>query len=598
MTTPPLGPRFKINKTRISDEKTPGNEKKDFVPEKVIYVELDDEITNVFDAIKRVRQTRIALVIPKRATVLQSIVNLKILKKKIDELEKDILIVTSDVPGLQIAEKVGIKCTERLFEREKEALKPVPPPLMRGERPVRMSGDKVSISQVIRQEEANIVNQVITRLKERFKRKKPANETKLVFIAPNKQALFTLILVSILLLLSVAYIALPGATIYLTPKSTILDPSHNVIFLDYARNKDAIENPYTNTIIIATYPVNPPPMTKKFIRSATGKIFKGTNAQGAITVINTSNAPWELAARTRFQTDDGLIFRIDTGVRVPAARGNVPGNLDVNVVADEFDLNNQVIGSRGNILPAKFFLPGLKNEENRKKLYGESKMPMTGGLTQTTKTVNKEDIEAAREFVKKEIAKFATEDLKVYIEQQNSINKTGLTLLNDRHVISVSEPIITIPDNVLGSSAEQFEVTAQYSPSGIAFNKREMVDSLKERLISRVDPDKKVLKVEEDDISYKFLDEDKAAGKVRLTATMRAIQIYELNPEKENGHRFIKKITDHIVGMSINDAFSYLQQQTDEIARVDITTWPIWAPTIPNIADNIKFVIKEENDLR
>ena len=48
--------------------------------------------------------------------------------------------------------------------------------------------------------------------------------------------------------------------------------------------------------------------------------------------------------------------------------------------------------------------------------------------------------------------------------------------------------------------------------------------------------------------------------------------------------------------MSVGDAQEYLQQQTDEVARVEITTWPIWAPTIPSIADNIKFVIREENE--
>ena len=83
---------------------------------------------------------------------------------------------------------------------------------------------------------------------------------------------------------------------------------------------------------------------------------------------------------------------------------------------------------------------------------------------------------------------------------------------------------------------------------------------------------------------------------MRLTVTIRAIQAYELDPEKENGRRFLKKIADHILGLRVKDDIHYLQQQTDEIAKVEITTWPVWAPTIPNITDNIKFVIKEETE--
>lgn len=591
----PLRPRFKIQKHRIGGQEEE-KQSADFSPEKVIYVEIDDEITHVFDRLKRLRVKRIALVIPRRATILQSIVNLKILKKKIDELEKEVIVVTTDLNGLQLAAKAGIPAVEKLFEKEPLD---APPPVAKtpyGERPMRVSREKVSLSEVIRQEKPSLFSSLIGRIKERWKKKKTsAQETRLVFIAPNKQALFTLILVSVLLLLAIAYIALPGATVYITPKSTILDPSFNITFLDFDKNRDLIENNSSNTIIVATYIVEPPPFTKKFTHFATGKIFKGENARGTIIVTNLSNNPWDLAARTRFQMENGIVFRIAQPVRVPPSRGNIPGTLEVNVSADEFDANGQTVGERGNIPPLKFFLPGLKNSENRKKLYGESRNPMTGGITKTVKTVSQEDIAAAKELAKREIAKAATTDLQQFLEQQNLVKKTNFSLLTDRHAIKIGEPKIDVPTNLSGKEVDQFEVTASYELRGAAFDRQALINELKKRLLARADPDKKIMKIADDDISYKFLDEDEAAGKLRLTATLRAIQAYELDPEKENGHRFIKKITDHILGSRVKDALEYLQQQTDEIARVEITTWPIWAPTIPNIADNVKFVIREEN---
>lgn len=593
-----LRPRFTITKKRIRVSESKHDTKTaDFTPDKVIYIELDDEITHVFDRVKRIRGKNIAIVIPRRASVLQSIVNLKILKKKIEELGKEIVIVTTDLPGLQLAEKAGIPAVEKLFEKSETLSREVPQPPLSRSRPMRIFGDKVSISEVIRSKKPSFIESIVNRIKERFKKKKSeTHTTRLVFITPNKQALFTLILVSVLLFLAIAYIALPGATVEITPKSSILDPSFNITFLDFEKNRKIIEDKSSAGIVIASFPVKPPLITKKFTHRATGKIFKGENAHGTITIINLSNAPWELAPRTRFQTQEGLVFRTPAPVRVPAARGDTPGVLDVSVIADELDANGQVIGERGNISSSRFFLPGLKNEENRKKLYGESKNAMTGGLTKTIVTARTEDFAAAKEKIKQLIAAGATDDLKLYLDQENLGKKRNLSLLPDKNVIRISEPEISVPENLIGKEIGQFEVTAVYSVFGIAFDKQELKTALKERIISRVDPDKKIVAIDDNDISYRFLDSDESAGRVRLTASMRAIQVYDLDPEKENGHRFIKKITDHIAGVRVKEAERYLQQQTDEIARVKITTWPIWAPTIPQIADNIKFVIKEEEN--
>jgi len=594
-----LKPRFKIEKSRIGGESAKKKSEPEFVPDKVIYVELDEEITSIFDRIKRTPGKILALVIPRRAIALQSVVNLKILKKKIDETGKEIIVVTSDPNGLMLAQKAGINAIEKFFEKSSSTKENQPQQVQqKNERPVRLSGEKVSLSQVIRSNPPSMIPLLIARIKEYLKKRKQAKETRIVFVTPNKQALFTLILVSVLLLLAIAYIALPGATIYLTPKATILDPSFNITFLDYDKNRTYIESDAFNTIVIPTHVVDPPPFTKNIIHSSTGKTSKGTKARGVITIVNLSGAPWELSAQTRFQTDSGLIYRIPDAVRVPAGRLNIPGNLDVTAIADDFDANNQVIGDRGNIGPAKFFLPGIKNPENKKKLYAETKTGMSGGSTQTVKNISKEDVEAAISSAKKEVNVSAVDDLKKYLEQQNLINKTNFSILNDKHAMKISEPVVNVAPDLIGKEADQFEITASYTVSGMSFDREDLISAMRDRLKSRVDPDKRILSISEDDISYKYLDQDDSAGRLRLTATMRAIQVYELDPEKENGHRFIKKITDHILGMSTQEALEYLQQQTDEIARADVTTWPVWAPTIPTLADNIKFVIREENNLQ
>lgn len=592
--TDPLKPRFSIQKKRINSGEKPADKEK-FTPEKVVYIELDEEITDVFDKIKKLPAKNIAIVIPRRAIVLQSIVNLKILKKKLDETGKNIVVVTTDPAGLNMCLKAGIPAIEKFFCTETKETHPKIQTPTQWQRPVRATTEKISIAEVINKDKTPLFSSFIARIKEYFKKKKQTvKETRLVLVTPNKQALFTLILVSVFLLLAIAYIALPGATIYITPRSSIVDASFNINFLDAEKNRDILENFYLNSLSIATFPINPPPFSKKITHNATGKIFKGSNASGIITVVNLSANPWDLVAKTRFQTENSIVFRLTENVRVPGAKGNEPGTLNVQVVADPFDANGQTVGERGNIPPSKFFLPGIKNEENKRKLYGESKNPMTGGITNVTKVITKEDSAAAMNKVKTLIAKEAVSDLKNYLEEQNVINKTSLSVLADNHVIKISEPKIAMADDLVGKEIDQFELNVSYSANALAFDRNQLNEILKERFKSRVDPDKKIVQINENDLSYKFLDKDENMGRVRLTVTIRAIQAYELNPEKENGRRFLKKITDHILGLRVKEAVQYLQQQTDEIAKVEIKLWPVWAPTIPNIADNIKFVVKEE----
>lgn len=561
--------------------------------EKKVYIEIEDEITDVVDRLRRLPHSRIALFVPKRAFLLSSAINLKILAKKMKELGKEITIVTQDAAGQKNAAKAGLKAVEKLIKTaiQFDAARP----LIRGERPVRVPAQKVSISQVVHSHSAPLLAGIIEKVRERIRSKKKGSaETRIVFSAPNKQALFTLILVSILLVVAIAYIALPGATIYITPRSTVLDPSFNVSFLDFEKNRASFRGDVTSGLQVASFPVDPPPFTKRIRQNATGKISRGQRARGTLTVINESNQPWELAATTRFQTDDGLIFRTPRAVRVPPAKPTGFGRLDVEVIADEIDVRNQVIGTRGNIGPTQFFLPGLQHSANRKKLYAQSSAPFAGGTTEVVNFVTNADVEAAQKNLKTLIAKDALDELKTYLEQENLVKKTSLSLLPDRNLISIGEPVITVPPDLVNAQIGDFALTASYAVRGIAYDRRELISAMRERIATRADPDKKVVRVSEDDLTYKFLDRDERAGKVRLTVTMRALQAFELDPETENGKRFLKKITDHIVGMRISQAKEFLQQQTEEIAGVEIKTWPVWAPTIPTIADNIKFVVKEE----
>jgi len=59
-----------------------------------IYIEPDEEITSVIDKLTSAASAQVILVVPKEATILQGLVNLKLLKMEAKKLSKEIAIVT------------------------------------------------------------------------------------------------------------------------------------------------------------------------------------------------------------------------------------------------------------------------------------------------------------------------------------------------------------------------------------------------------------------------------------------------------------------------------------------------------------------------
>lgn len=73
-----------------------------------IYIDIDDEITGIIDKLQGSSGKVVALVLPKRATALQSIVNMKLLKRSADDGKKHLVLVTTESGLLPLAGAVGL----------------------------------------------------------------------------------------------------------------------------------------------------------------------------------------------------------------------------------------------------------------------------------------------------------------------------------------------------------------------------------------------------------------------------------------------------------------------------------------------------------
>lgn len=577
------------------------------VSKKIIYIEIDDEVTTIFDRIKDLKQKVVYLVIPRRAIIFQSVVNLKILKRKSEDVGKSLSIITSDPNGSHLANLVGLPVYESIqtnlntnipITRDDE---PDIAPMkadgnsFRDEAPMRLKERKLSISEFLhlfRRSSGLTTIRPIKRKKTPARTANTENRSRFVLINPNKQALIGLVIASLMMFLIIVYIALPGATIYLTPKSTVLEKSVNVALADYVTNRAEFDTHPEKTI--ATYPVTLN-YQKNLQYSSTGKLFKGENAKGKIKVVNESNQPWPLVVKTRFQNSEGIVFRTQNFASIPAKSGDTPGSAFVDVVADEFDAYNQIVGERGNLEPTRFFLPALR-ADNQAKLYGESEEKMTGGVTNYIKVITQEDITAAENTLRSEIQNDTIEQLKLKVQEQaNQIgSEARFELLNDPKALSFSDIRISIPENLVDQQLENFELRGEVDLSGIYFNKDELLEILRNELTLKKSPEKKIVKIDDSSLFYSVFEQDPAQRKIKITASIKGIEEYEIDQNQENGRRLSKIIKDHVVGKKVNEAKDYIQN-LPEVNKVEIESWPSWAPTMPSVTDNIDVeVVKDE----
>lgn len=120
-------------------------------------------------------------------------------------------------------------------------------------------------------------------------------------------------------------------------------------------------------------------------------------ARGTVRIINNYSVDQPLVATTRLLSQDGVLFRTDETVTVPAG-----GSVTVPVYADQ-------AGASGNIGPSKFEIvalwDGLKDN-----IYAESSTAMTGGVVKKV-TVTEALAEAAELQATTELTTAATDTL-------------------------------------------------------------------------------------------------------------------------------------------------------------------------------------------
>jgi len=135
---------------------------------------------------------------------------------------------------------------------------------------------------------------------------------------------------------------------------------------------------------------------------ATGEEFVERKSSGAIVIYNNyDEKPQRLIKNTRFETPDGLIYRIAKSLDVPGRKKTGDsfdlGTIEAVVFAD-------AAGERYNIPQGtRFSIPGLKGDQRFGGFYAEAKTPIEGGFAGVVKTVSSAAEDEARRALKAEL---------------------------------------------------------------------------------------------------------------------------------------------------------------------------------------------------
>ncbi|MEK7669019.1 MAG: hypothetical protein AAB350_00290 [Patescibacteria group bacterium] len=299
---------------------------------------------------------------------------------------------------------------------------------------------------------------------------------------------------------------------------------------------------------------------------ATGEEAVELKSSGKIIVYNNfSSQPQRLIIRTRFETKEGLIFRIPESIVVPGKTtkngAETPGSIEVEVFADE-------PGEKYNIGKTDFIIPGFKSDPQRyNNFYARSATEMTGGFVGKMKTVLPTEKQVAMQNIDTEIQV----DLEKELQSKVPVE---LVLLSNSIIYKSRE----LPQKEESSSVLVGKEITAYA---LMLNKKELSDKIIVAYASEFDSWNNI---KSQIIDFSPLVVEKIAGnlegseKISLQIKGRVLAWAEINTDT---------ISQKLLGAPKKD----LQKIMDEFAGISSITAvirPIWKRTFPTDSSKIR----------
>lgn len=539
-----------------------------------IYIDVEDEITAIIDKLHRSEAKVVALVLPKRAATLQSVVNLKLLKRAGENVKKNIVLITSDMSVLPLAGVVGLHVARTLqtkpsipsvskpnteeitVDSDIEGSEPATEPEIDPNTPIgRLAGDEDTIEVTDHEPEAA----------------KVAKETKSHKLkVPNFDKFrLKLILGVVLLVLLVGgwflgSFVLPRAKITIATDTSQVDTS-----LALEAKADLKEADLDKNIV---------PATKKELKKSsiekvptTGKRDDGSKATGTMTIFNCSADTIVLPAGTIFTS--GLNFVSDKEVSVPkSSYSNTPGGFvcDKNV-SKSVDVTAQNGGASYNLAARPY---QVQNSPTNVTATGSD---MAGGTTKLVSTVAPADIEGAKQQALDKLSQTATAELK---KQFSAEQMVGLDMsLENLAPTTTSTPEIT-------KEATEVEVTVNVTFAMYGIKRETLTQAIEKEVKKKIDNAKQTVQNTGLDQADIRVTDKPAAGVFRISLQTTATAGPQLDAEG------IKK---DVAGKKRGQTHDSIAARPG-IKEVKISYSPFWVTKTPKNTSHINITFTSNNE--
>lgn len=535
--------------------------------EEVIYLEPDEEITSVVDKIKNAKAQNLGLVVPRDATLLQSVVNLRLVAKEALHFGKKISIVTTDRIGKNLANQVGLPVYGSVRENHSQPNLPVDrneileiPPELPVEEVKPPKGVQVNHFQDTRP----IVRWGSNKKPVLVDR--PEVKTQPVREINRKAYKFLWLLFPVLAILAGigAFILLPKSQVEIYLKSEDLEKSLPIILTESVKTPDPTQNVFPADLLDTVVE-----KTEKF--AATGKKNLGGKASGTVIFTNgLDSSAHKYASGTKLLASSKT-FILKSSVTVPGATVQnlkvVPGTASVEIEAEN-------AGEDYNIKATKFVISGLPANQ-QEALFAQSSTDLKGGFTKEVQVVSKDDFENAKKKLVDELTAKLDENLK------NQAN--DLKILEKSEQISEPEAVSTV---AVDQEATEFELKVSLKKQAMAIDFVSFQNFLVQALESRLNTGKMAIIPNEDAFGLVV---DKVAydkGELDLTANIQAKIVDKIDTDE---------IKSKILAGSETKARNYILTQPG-VEKVEFTFQPAWLKRIAVLSKNAKIKLNFQTE--
>ena len=546
-----------------------------------VYVDVDDEITAIIDKVVSSPRKIVALVLPKRAATLQSIVNMKLLKRTADDAKKRVVLITSEAGLLPLAGAVGLHVAKSLQSRP--AIPPAPnlsdaaeavdaEPVFSGPQepeldPEAPVGELAGLPLAEDDEPIEVDNRDKDAMAAAAAASTAVPKDKKLKV-PNFERFRTRLFLGIgalFLLIGLWFIAgnvLPKARIVIKTDTAAITSN-----LDFTATKAVKEYDAEKKLLPAELKEVKKTDAEKV--PATGQKDLGTKATGKVTLTNCSkdDGTVTVPAGTGVSANN-LTFITTEAATIPPSNFSGGGackndsSRDVAVVA-------QSAGDQYNLSARNYTVAGFGAVNG----YGTA---MTGGTSKIVKVVSDQDIENARQKIAGRQSTNAIDEVRQELKQ------TGL--------FGISETFTSAPPTVtasptLGQEATEVTVTSIVTHSMLGVKEADLKRMLEEDVTKQIDTAKQEIQRNDLDKAVFRLLEKRSPTDVRLSVQ----SITTVGPRLD-----LDSLKREIAGKKRGDTLGAIEGRPG-VRDVTVEYTPFWVYATPKKTGKITIVLEQAN---